>query len=241
MSISKIQNTVRKNAGRVAALGNWPSYIPAESLVSRVPGSGSEGPGFDAGIACALDLIPRDKQKLSATLHAAYTAGAVEQVRTESEDMDPDSETVWWLAASSVCLEGAVDQEGFLWQFHSFGFLASDPEARLRAARDELEVMQSTFETKTHGFPHGVVDGCIQGAYLAGFQFGTIYMEKYQLYFIGTYLPSLGLEDFEWSDEVDSEGETLSGPVHGSRQFVKCRDRQEFLAAVGVVKRHLAD
>jgi len=252
MSISEIQDTVAKNAHRVASLGNWPPYIPAESLLSRIPGSGSGGPGFDAGIACALDLIPRNKQQLSATLHAAYTPKVVERVRSESKYMDPDSQTIWWLAACSVCNEGAVDQEGFLRQLEDFRFLASNPEARVRAARDELEIMQSAFETETYGFPHGTVDGCIHGAYLARHSFGTMSTREfdvllcnvvrfYDLYFIGTYRASLGLEEFEWSDEVDSEGETLSGPVRGSRQFVKCKDLQEFLAAVEVVKRHLGD
>jgi len=240
MSISKIQHIVRKNAGRVASLGNWPPYIPAESLLSRIPAD-TKGSGFDAGLACALDLIPRNKQRLSATLHAAYTPEAVAQVLKESETMDPDSETVWWLAACHVCDEGAVvDEDHFLWQIHDFKNLVSNAEARVEMARDELEVMQSTFETETYGFPHGIVDGCIQGAYLVGHQFGTIYAKEYNLYFIGTYLPTLGLEEFEWSDEVDEQGRPLSGPVHGSRQFVKCKDLPEFLAAVEVVKRHLA-
>ena len=39
--------------------------------------------GFDAGIACALDLIPRDRQKLAATLHCNYSKSAVMQVRKE--------------------------------------------------------------------------------------------------------------------------------------------------------------
>ena len=240
MTISEIQKMVRENAGRVAGLGNWPSRIPpAELLVSRVPASGTAGPGFDAGLACALDLIPRDKQQLAATLHAAYTPDAVAQVLSDSEGMEPDSETTWWLAASSVCFEGAVDRQQFLAQIDSFRVLASDPEARLRAAQDELKRMLSTFETKTYGFPYGVVDGCIQGAYLAGHQFGTIYAQEYGIYFIGTYLPSLGLEDFYWSSDVDDQDRALSGPVHGSRQYVKCKDLREFLSAVEVVKRHL--
>ncbi len=239
MNISKIQDTIRENSGRVAKLGNWPPYISVESLVLRVPSSGSEGPGFDAGLACALDLIPRDKQRLSATLHAAYTAEAVEQVLSEFQVMEPDSETTWWLAACGVCFEGAVNRQQFLAQMDSFRFLASDPEARLRAAQDEHKVMLSTFETETYGFPYGTIDGCIQGSYLAGHQFGTIYAKEYNLYFIGTYLPSLGLEDFYWSSDVDDQDRALSGPVHGSKQFVKCKDLQEFLSAVEVVKRHL--
>ena len=126
-----------------------------------------------------------------------------------------------------------------MWQIQDFSFLVSNTEARVEMARDELEVMQSTFETETYGFPHGVVDGCIQGAYLAGHQFGTTYAEEYNLYFIGTYLPSLGLEDFCWSADVDEQDRPLSGPVHGSRQFVKCKDKKEFLSAVQVVQRHL--
>jgi len=136
MTISEIHLTVRENAGRVAELGNWPPYIPAESLLSRIPAD-NKGSGFDAGLACALDLIPRDKQRLSATLHAAYTAEAVEQVLKESQYMDPQSETTWWLAACHVCDEGAVvDEEHFLWQTQDFSFLVSNAEARVEMAGD---------------------------------------------------------------------------------------------------------
>ncbi|MBT5820335.1 MAG: hypothetical protein HOI24_02670, partial [Candidatus Magasanikbacteria bacterium] len=46
--------------------------------------------------------------------------------------------------------------------------------------------------------------------------FITEYAEEYDIYFVGTYLPSLGLEDFYWSADVDEQDRPLSGPVHGS-------------------------
>lgn len=231
-----------KNAKRVATLGNWPAWIEApQSLLSRVPYDlVSKAPGLDAGLACALGLIPEDKQKLAATLHAAYTPEAVDQVRSESVIMDPDSETAWWLAACAICQEGEVDGKKFLDQISDMENWAQDPECRLELAHKELDKMRSSFHHITPAdIPHGAKDGCIQGAYLAGYQFGTMYLEAYGLYFIGTFLPSLGLEDFKWSDETDEQGRTKSGPVHGSAQFVKCANWHEFFDAIEVVKNHL--
>lgn len=240
MNLNVVLETVKQNAARVAALGNWPSWIKAEdSLVTRIPRDNGTAPGFDAGIACALELIPRDKQKLAATLHAAYTPEAVEQVRRESVDMDPDSETCWWLAACAVCREGEIDAKAFFNQLEVFHTIAEMPDLRKKMARIALEEMSSTFETSSYGVPFGTKDGCMQGAYVAGHDFATQYAESYGIYFIGTFLPSLGLETFPWSDEKDAQGRPKSGPVHGSTQFVKCFDEDEFRKALAVVRRHL--
>ena len=230
---------IAQNAKRIAILGEWPTHIKEESLLERVPQSGQQdAPGFDAGVASALNLIPLDKQELSARLHAAYTKHAVEQVREEIRHMNPDSQTVWWLAACSICKEGDVDTTTFLAQIEDFKKLITDEVARVQAAREELDKMTHSFILED-GVPFGKKDGCIQGAYVAGYSFGSIYAAHYGLYFIGTYEDSLGLENFPWSDEKDEKGRTKSGPVFGSQQHVKCASEDEWRRAIAVVKQHL--
>ena len=238
--IEMLRRKIAENATRIAELGQWPAYIPPASLLDRIPAVGDKNSaGFDAGIACALDLIPRDKQKLPATLHANYSKEAVMQIREEIKQYNPDSETVWWLAACSVCQEGEVDVETFLAQVEEFKGIVSDAEKRKKLAEEEYQKM-STAVTVKDGVPFGDYDGCIQGAYVAGYSFGSMYAEKYGLYFIGTYEPSLGLESFEWSDQKDEKGRPKSGPVSGSKQFVKCVDEMEWKRAIEVVKAKLA-
>jgi len=111
LEMAELTQLVGWEATRVADVGDWPEWMKStakESLLSRVPTVDSKASGFDAGIACTLDLIPRSKQVLSAALHAAYTPDKVAQVIKEMENIDADSETVWWLAACSVCDEGGV-------------------------------------------------------------------------------------------------------------------------------------
>jgi hypothetical protein len=235
----ELHTQVRENAVRVARLGQWPPHIDAKkSLMSRIPEGDSVAPGLDAGLACALDLIPRDKQKLAATLHAAYTKAAVEQVRGECDPMQSDSETAWWLAACSLCKEGNVDEQMLREQISRFETLAADPEARVLAAKSELSSMVSNFTINEFGVPYGIKDGCIQGAYLAGHEFATMYLTEYGVYFIGTFHETLGLEDFPWSDEKDGQGRPKSGPVFGSRQFVKAANHAEYVRALQGVLAH---
>jgi hypothetical protein len=234
--MKKIRETVEENAERVAKLGKWPAYIEPASLSERVPAEGgADAPGFDAGIACSLDLIPRDRQELAATLHANYSKEAVAQVRHEFAEGSPDSQTTWWLAACSICEEGEIDEKVFLKQIEDFQTLAADTEARHTAAVDQYKEMTASFELR-NGVPYGEKDGCIQGAYIAGYTFGSHYSKEYGLYFVGTYEPSLGLEDFEWSQEVDDQGRAKSGPVFGSKQFVKCANEEEWNRVMDAVK-----
>jgi len=238
--IAAILEQVRNNASRIKELGQWPAHIQEDSLAERIPKQGGQNaPGFDAGIACALDLIARDKQRLSAIFHGAYTPEAVQQVREELKNDDPNSETVWWLAACSICDEDrGVDQDSFLKQINDFETLQADPKKRAEAAKSEFKKMSTKFSISEElgGVPYGTVDGCMQGAYLAGYLYATSFNEKYGLYFIGTYEASLGLEDFKWSEEKDGKGKAKSGPVWGSNQFVKCATKEELLEALKIVK-----
>lgn len=241
MDLSNSRKIISDNATRVAEVGTWPAWIQAEkSLLERIPGEGNSAPGFDAGLACALDLIPREKQALAAGLHARYTPERVAQVRREIGDMIPaDSETCWWLAACSICEEGGVDVARFAAQLEQFERLAADPQARRAAALTKLDKMMDSFELDSYGVAFGTVDGAIQGANISGYSWGTAWNDKYGLFFIGTYEDTLGLESFEWSSEVDAQGRAKSGPVFGSKQYVKCCDEAEFRRAIAAVKERL--
>ena len=227
-------------ATRLATIGGWPVWFDAcESLVARIPCGDAKAPGFDAGIACALDLIPRDKQWLAATLHAAYTQAAVERVRGETADLNAVCQSGWWLAACSVCREGEVDRTCFLVQIEQFRRLAGDPVLRAEAARAELDKMKTLF-TIVDSAPFVVQDGGLQGAYILGHDWGIQYAPAYGIFFLGTFRQSLGLENFVFSDRVDSAGRPMSGPVHGSRQFVKVSTFDELARALAIVRQTLA-
>lgn len=52
---------------------------------------------------------------------------------------------------------------------------------------------------------------------------------------------SLGLEDFPFSDCKDHKRRAMSGPAHGSKQFVKVCTFDELARATTQVRRHLGD
>lgn len=249
MRVAALRAQVENNATRVAELGSWPQWISPSSLALRIPTLTESGAGgFDAGIAAALGLIPRSRQRLAATLHAAYTPEAVAQVRAEAAALTEDSETTWWLAACSVCEEGESTPASFISQVQRFISLVRDPEARLEAARGALAEMLASFRVERIDTPAGEIelpvavrDGGMQGAYIAGFELAAERDETSGLRFLGTFHPSLGLEEFPWREPGSPDGESLeerlgrSGPVHGSRQFVKCCDEEELRAALGTV------
>ena len=101
LDLAEIRSIAEAESDRIAKLGEWPEYrLPyaKASIAGRIPQKEDKNaPGFDAGVACALGMIPQDKQKLAAILHGNYSAEAVEQVRQELKAMNPDSETTWWL------------------------------------------------------------------------------------------------------------------------------------------------
>lgn len=249
--LEAIAARVEQNAPKVAALGAWPAHISvSSSLTARVPVAGQKRSGFDAGLATSLGLIPAHAQPLLAGLHAAYTPALVTQVRAEIEQQplnsgttwqvkNAESATCWWLAACSLCIEGdEVDEKTFRQQLLDFQKLIDDPATRQTAATNMLREMTQSFDTK-NGYACGTVDGAIQGAYIAGHSFGVLHHQSHGLYFIGTYLPSLGLENFAWDQGTDDQGRATSGAVHGSRQFVKCASKAEMERAVHQVQESL--
>lgn len=229
-----IRNITEHHVSRVAQLGNWPTHIRPEGLLARIPTDEKSAPGLDAGLCCALDIIPREKQKLSAGLHAAYTPELVTQVRNELV-LDADSDTTYWLACCNLCEDGLIGPAEFVRQVGEATFMLQYSKERRDSALEELNWMYTKVSTQ-FGVSFGTEDGCIQAAYLQGAPFAIHYSKEYDLYFIGTYFPSLGLENFEWSLAKDSQGRAKSGPVWGSKQFVKCADQDELLKALPIVK-----
>jgi len=237
--LTEIREKARDAIARLQKLGQWPVYVDGGmSILGRIPREAGRGEGLDAGLACALDLIPRNKQRLSTILHAAYTMKAVEQVRHEIIDLTSDSETCWWLAMSSLCVEDKlVDENRFVVQLHEAVHLAEHAHARLAAAKRELGIMATAFE-EIRGVPFVIRDGGLQGAYIAGgYDWGVQYRSG--LFFIGTIRESLGLENFLFSDWEDCMGRPMSGPVHGSQQFVKVSSFDELARATAAVEAHL--
>lgn len=247
-SSDALQAAIRQRAADIARLGAWPAWIQhEETLIQRIPTAEQTASGFDAGIACALGLLPPHARTLSATLHAAYTPPAVAEVRSAIHNAhglwrihDADSPACWWLAACSICTEGDdVDLPAFHAQIADFMKLRDDAGLRRAAAEKTLQDMCGSF-SGSRGYAFGTRDGCLQGAYIAGHDFAVMHAQKYGVYFIGTFHPSLGLEDFIWGSGRDGKDRPTSGPVHGSRQFVKCADESELACAIAAVSSHMA-
>src|SRR3989344_8019479 len=143
--IDLILKKIKAESPRIKDLGNWPTWVREDSLIERVPKpSDTKAPGFDAGIACSLDLFPRERQGLSAILHGAYTPEAVAQIREEIINLIPGSETCWWLSACSICDARSVNQEQFLQQIEDFKLLALNPEKCKEKALKEFAKMVSS-------------------------------------------------------------------------------------------------
>lgn len=253
-----VLSRVKANIKRVQDAGKWGEEIdPSAALLERIPTKiGDRKPGFDAGIACALDLIPKQAQELSAMLHANYTPETVQKVQNEVdghiENLSPDSETCWWLAACSVCEEGGgVDTKSFLGQIEKFKHLAENPEARKKAAMleyrhmiDKTEKVAFTNHDTGEVFeaPFGTEDGCIQGAYILGSKFGVCETNRPEAgnkyYELGTYEDSLGLEGFVCTAKYLRGGvEKDSGPVHGSKQFYRFGSLEDLQRALAIVQK----
>jgi hypothetical protein len=241
-TIDQVRMTVADNIDRVAELGKWPANVDRKAkMLGRIPAPGQRNaPGFDAGIACALGLIPANKQRLAAVFHGNYTPEAVAQVRREvDQDQDfAETETGWWLAASSVCVEGTVNEETFMRQVKEFSNLAADRNERDAAANAAWCEMQETFDPRD-GVAYATTDGGMVAAYVHGYDLAVYYDKDAGLYFIGTYKDSLGLDGFQWSEERDAQGRTKSGPVNGSKNFVKAANEDEMNRVVAVAKKHL--
>ena len=110
--------------------------MSSDSLNHRVPAMLGTAAGFSPALACALNLIPGDKQGLSATFERHRPPDKVKQFAEEMRNPSPDSEAAWYLAALSVEAPQPVTQNEFLEQLLKFERLRNDPKERMRAALD---------------------------------------------------------------------------------------------------------
>jgi hypothetical protein len=220
---------------------DWPDWANPEDLLTRIPGTDSLAAGLDAMLACALWLVPEEAWSLSAGLHVNWNSERVNLIRAAiAAELPPDHPVTWWAAMCRICKEGEVDQAYFLRQIAHAHLLRANSTARREAAHSVLEEMRGMFSLTDEGYPIGTADGCLQGMYVSGFDWGVHDARGvYGIFFIGTCQSSLGLEDFEWGTEEDDQGRPKSGPVFGSPQFVKCADEAELERALAVVREKL--
>ena len=94
----------------------------------------------------------------------------------------------------------------------------------------------SQLYTVKDGIAFGTNDGAMQGAYIGGHDLAALYDETNDLYFVGTFRETLGLEDFPWGENLDEQGRPRSGPVHGSRQYVKAADAEEYARVLAALR-----
>lgn len=240
MKFKEIYNKIIDNAERVKQLGEWPQHKSIESLTSRIPQPEQKAPGFDAGIACALDLIPRSKQRLAAILHGNYTPQAIEQVQREISEIELDSflntETCWWLLGCYFCAPGGQTQEEFIRAINRFKYIA-DENLQQSFAIAEWDKVKNSFML-IDGVALALEDGGMQAAYAHGHRLAI--QPMHGIWFVGTFLESLGIPDnFEWETDKDEQGREKSGPVFGSKQFVKCATFDELNAVLNWAKKHV--
>lgn len=231
-----LRDKVIRNAGRVAErYEHWPSYAPPEDALHRVPEANGVAPGFDAFIAACLGLVPEIAWRLISMCHGAWSPEAVELLReTVKGYCDPDNHGTWWAAMSAVCQEGNVDLQTFLFQIGQATAIANSDALRHQVADFEFRKMKSTYDLK-RGYPRGTEDGCIQGAYIKGHDFGVHEDTERKMFFIGTFHPSLGIpSDFDWSSEVDETGKPKSGIIHPN--FIKCANEDELTRVIDAIK-----
>jgi len=258
MDISEIRNTIVFNAGRIKKLGNWPEFVDEDSILQRIP-NGNDAPGFDAGVACALDLIPRDRQRLSASLHGAYTTKLIKQIKKEIKKLEKvsefaekrswdlevspawdeavNTETCWWLAASSICEEDDGDEARLMCQIEEFKRMIDNDYHRYMSSMKLVDELRNSYNI-VDNVAVATKNGGMQAAYIDGHDIAI--MSAYGIWFVGTHKESLGIPNtFKWSSKKDKKGRAMSGPAANSKQFVKCADFAELAQVLKLAKSHL--
>ena len=162
------------------------------------------------------------------------SVNSIEQIKIEAVKMLPHTETCWWLAASSIVSHEFVDQYKFMNQIADFELLINDPILRRDVAIEMYNSMIGSFKL-IDGVPFAIKNRGLQGAYLAGHSFAVQYEEGEGMFFLGTYMPSLGLESFEWADIFDDAGSPINGPVFGSKQYIKTPSFKELTRILTII------
>ncbi len=141
-----------------------------------------------------------------------------------------------------------MTEEGFYRQVQKFNdlrdsmFSTSDGRSTQiqGVLMNEVASMRAQYSVMDDGVPYADSNSGGVGAYIDGNKFSVFHSNG--LFFIGTFEQSLGLEDFEFSDsteEINGVTYTKSGPVHDSKNFVKCATIEEAARAIEIVKSNL--
>ncbi len=148
------------------------------------------------------------------------------------QDSFVDSETAWWLSACYICREGGVSQQEFMEQVSSFS--EASEKTRQHWALMAWKKMSKSY-TVVDNVALALEDGGMQAAYVQGYDLAI--QPMHGIWFVGTYKTTLGIpEDFKWNTSVDEMNRPLSGPVHGSKQFVKCATFNELTDVIHLAR-----
>jgi hypothetical protein len=232
---------VNEETRRVAALGGWADDAEhLEALYEALPTDPS-GTRFmlSLAMACCLDLIPREKQRLAAIMHRGASEEAILQIRKDLRDegrsVDPDSETAWWLAVLGYCnRESNIYQ--LLAQIETCKGVSSAAAGRESLAESMLTGMRWSFY---------VVDGVafLPGShssstpYFFGHDFVVGFDREEHAFTLSTFRASLGLESFPFSERCDKGGTRLSRSFDS--QSAQIGSFEELGDAIMVVRRTL--
>ena len=208
------------------------------------------GPGFDAGVAATLALIPSDHVAKVMELHnGIYTPELIAEMRKQIEVITSNTSangsstydqlyTFWWLAMSSVCADGNTTSVDFYEQYQQAVTIYRSFDARWRAANMMLKDMDDAFvvSDNSNNVPHGTTDGSLHAAYLAGYEVASLYAANYGIYFLGTYVPGKFdniISNHTFSTETDTHGRTKSGVINST--FLKFGTYEEMNAATALL------
>jgi len=148
-----------------------------------------------------------------------------------------NSETCWWLAASSVCEENDGDDLRLMIQIEEFKRLVDNDYHRYMASMRLVEELKTSYHM-VDGIAVATKDGGMQAAYINGCSIAI--MVAYDIWFVGTHKESLGIPNtFKWSSKKDDKGRAMSGPAWNSKQFVKCADFTELANVLKIARGHL--
>jgi hypothetical protein len=203
-------------------------------------------PGFDAAIGCLLGFVPEEHIVDIMRFHTGqYDQDLINKMKTEvdlllsgelPENIDSCS-TFWWLAMSSLCKDGYTTTETFYNQYHTASMLSASLEMRYDAAHHCATQLTNSFQIdEKTSLPFGTIDGCLQASYLAGYEVATMYAEKYDLYFLGTYVPGKFdriIKLFQFSEAKDDSGKTKSGVINST--FLKFENYTEMQSAIALL------
>lgn len=229
-----------ENIPRLAAIGVWPPrFDRKKSLLVPIPEENGFADGINPGLACALNVIPEPMQLLSAMLHGGFTPDAVHHFRQEQAWLTYVNGATWYLAVRGIPKQTPkVSFSEFKIQLEALKALGSDKRGLVKLAQEELERMRKSFLVMADGIPFATSKTSLQNAYLLGYDWGVWSNPEAPLYFLETFQPSLGLDDFPPS-KPGTQRRAKSGLVGTSKQLAKMLTFEDLGRAIAGVRQHL--